>query len=166
MTQPQMTISKDFLAAIGAVTVEFAKLEEHLEFVIWWMLVGNSLEQQPLGRIVTAELSFRKGLELYQALFKHRLPARDNTDFRKLRARLRLAEQERNAVVHSTWGMKSSDKLVRIKTTAKGELKTKFEELSVENIFDISARIRSCAEDLLNFHLALFDPNHTRVRMA
>ena len=117
-------ISREFLAAIGAVTVEFANLENDLEQAIWSLLVGTSLEHQALGRIVTSDLSFRRKLDLFEALLKHRAPKRDNADLRKLRNRLLAVEQERNNIVHSTWGTAAAnDMITRIKTTAKRELK-------------------------------------------
>jgi glutamate synthase domain-containing protein 1 len=148
------------LAAIGAVTVEFALLEMHLEAAIWGFLVGNRLEDQPTGRIVTAELSFQKAVHLFSALLRHRFPHRDDSDLKKLCAQLTRAEEERNAIVHSTWALAAADRVMRIKMTAKGKLKTRFYELSVSDIRAIALRIHTTAEDLLNFYLSLVDPHY------
>jgi hypothetical protein len=153
-------MSDDFLAAIGAVTVEFAVLEKNLEAVICIFLVGNKLKDQATGRIVTAELSFQKAVHLFSALLRHRFPNRDDGDLKKLCAQLFKAEQERNAIVHSTWAFAAEDKVMRIKTTAKGKLKTGFNELSVSDIRAMARRIHTAAEVLLNFYLSLIDPNH------
>jgi len=85
-------MSGEFLAAIGAITVEFANLETVLETAIWSLLVGISLENQALGRIVTSDLSFRRKLDLFEALLKHRVPKRNNADLKKLRKRLLAVE--------------------------------------------------------------------------
>jgi hypothetical protein len=153
-------MSDDFLAAIGAVTVEFAVLEMNLEAAIWIFLVGGKLENQATGRIVTAELSFRKAVHLFSALLRHRFPNRDDNDLKKLCAQLTQAEEERNAIVHSTWALAPADKVMRIKTTAKGKLKTGFHKLSVSDIRATARRIHTAAEDLINFYLSLVDPNY------
>jgi hypothetical protein len=159
-------MTRAFLEAIGAVTVEFASLESHIQFAIWSLLVGTKLEDQAFGQIVTADLSYRKRLEMLEALLKHKFPERDNADFRQLKPRLYKVEEERNAIVHSIWGSSPEpNNVTRIKTTAKGELKTKFHQLSLDGIRAIATRIYSATEDLANFHLDLLEPGHARVSL-
>jgi len=157
-----MMISKDFLAAVGAVTVEFAHLENFLETAIWTVLLGNKLEAQATGRIVTAHLSFSRKLDLYQSLVRLH-PGHGDADLVKLITTLNQMEEERNITIHSIWAASTDDqKLMRIKTSARGLLT--FKEISVDDLHEQTKRIKTAADDLLNFHLALLDPNHkTRV---
>jgi len=56
--------------------------------------------------------------------------------------------------------------IARLKTTAKRELKSKSDELSLNDVCAIAARIHNAAEDLVNFHLGLISPGHPRATMA
>jgi hypothetical protein len=64
------------------------------------LLFGNRLENQATGQLVTAELSFRKSVDLLAALFRHRFPGRDDTALKELYGQLCQAEQKRNIIVH------------------------------------------------------------------
>ena len=75
------------------------------------------------------------------------------------------AERERNVIVHSTWTLAEGGKALRIKSTAKGQLKTTFQRLDVADIQAIASRIHSAAENLLNFHLDVLEPGHARVTL-
>jgi hypothetical protein len=158
-------MTDDFLTAIGEVTVQFATLEHQLQFAIWSLLVGTALENQATGQIVTAEISFRRAVHLFGALFRHRFPGRDDSELESVCAEIFRAENERNVIAHSTWALADEGKVLRIKTTAKGELKTKFEKLGVSDIRAIASRIHSAAERLLNFHLDVVEPGHARVTL-
>jgi hypothetical protein len=155
-------IPKDFLEAVGAVTVEFARLENFLESAISTVLLGNKLETQAAGRIVTARLSFSRKIELYVSLVRLQFGDR-NGELQKLNKTLFTVEAERNETIHSIWAAATEDrKLMRIKTSARGLLV--FKELSVDDLHRQAKSIKSASEDLLNFLLALLDPNHkTRV---
>ena len=142
-----------FLAAIGAVTVEFATLESQLDSALALLLVGNNLEHQALASIVTAELSFKACVHLFGSLHRHRFPDQDDTDLKALCAEVSAAADARNVIAHSTWAPAEEGKVLRIKTTSKGLLKRQFERLTVSDIQKIAASTHRAAEHVLNFSL-------------
>jgi hypothetical protein len=150
-------MSAEILAAIGAVTVEFANLEMHLEAAIWSVPVGTRLEDQATGRLVTAELSFQKRLHLFEALIRHRDPGRDDGELRQLRAQLSQAEQERNQIVHSTW-IGTGEEVLRYKTTVKGQLRTQTARYTATDVEAVAARIHSAVEELSTTILTSLSP--------
>ena len=152
-------MTDDFLAAIGAVTVQFAVLENHLEMAIWTLLVGTNMSDQPTGRIVTSELSFQKSVHLFAALHRHRFPGEREEQLKSLCKKLRQIEDERNVIAHSTWLAGEEGKIVRFKSTAKGVLKAKFEHLSLADTKAIATRIHSAAEDVFNFLMDILEPS-------
>ena len=157
-------INDKFLAAIGSVTVEFATLEDQLATAVCWLLVGNELENQTTGRIAFAELSFKNGVHMFGSLFRHRFADRDDTELKSVCAELFKAEQVRNTIIHSSWALADEHQILRVKTTAKGKLKSNNELLTVTEIQAIASQIHSAAERLLNFQcissgiLGLDDP--------
>jgi hypothetical protein len=131
-------ISKDFLAAVGAVTVAFAHLENFLESAIWMVLLGNKLEAAAAGRIVTGHLSFSRKLDLYQSLVRLH-PGHRDAELGKLVTTLNKMEEERNITIHSIWAASTDDqKLMRIKTSARGLLT--FKEISVDDLHENCGR--------------------------
>ncbi len=155
-------MTNEFLAALGSVTVEFAVLEMQLQSAIGILLVGTKLDQQSIGRIVTAELSFRQSVHLFGALHRDMFPGEREEQLKSLCATLSSVEQERNSIIHSTWAPGEQGKMLRFKSTAKGLLKTKFEHLSAEDVQAISGRIHAAAEDVFNFLMDILEPGHPR----
>ncbi len=148
-------MSDDFLNAFGAVTVEFAILEIALETAICILLVGTKAEDQAEGQIVTAELSFRRQVDLFAALVRHRFPDESNA-VKELCKKLFDVERQRNEIIHSTWTLPDKEnKVVRLKTTARGELKTKFEKISAADIRARAERIRAAVGSLNGYYLPL-----------
>ena len=158
-------MTEEVLAAIGRVCVEYSLLEMQLEAAIWSVLVGTKLTEQAAGRIVTSELSFQKSLHLYQALYRHRFPDRDDTELGKVCAQAGRAEAERNVVIHSTWWQAEEGKVMRAKTTAKGKLKTTFEKLSASDVTEIAKRLHQAAEEVMNFHVHTLEPESPRLTL-
>jgi hypothetical protein len=119
MGQLFSTISNAHLIALGRITANFSQLEDELCRLIWYLLGPD----EQLGQVVTAELSFRGLVNLAGALARHRTS--DPTTLQEVEAALKSAiqaEQERNAMVHSTWFAHSTqDEVSRTKLTAKRE---------------------------------------------
>jgi hypothetical protein len=159
-------MTQQFLAAIGAVTIEFATLEHQLHLGIWVMLVGNTrLNEQLTAQIVTAGLSFKQSVDLFSALVRRRFPAADGPDLQTLAVRVRQAEEKRNLVVHSTWIQAEREHVIRMKTTARGELQVRSQEMTVADLEDIARQVHTAAEDVLNFCLKLIFPDHSRATL-
>ena len=144
-------MSHPFLAEIGQVAAQFALLELQLELTVGSLLFGGRLETQALGRIVTAELSFRKQVDLMSALWRYRNPSADDRKLRKVAASLLAAERERNTIIHSSWFLAEEDQVLRVKTTAKGKLMTKSEKVKPSDIRAIAEKIGEAGSQLMEF---------------
>lgn len=156
-------MTDQFLSAIGAVSVEFAVLEQQVHLAIWSFLVGTSLADQERGRLVTASRSFGNNVDLLFSLIRNRAPDPMHERLNVLRGRLSEAETERNMIVHSTWARADEGDAIRIKTTARGNIL--FHRLTADDIRSRAAGIHALAEEVLNLHLALLQPDAPKVTL-
>jgi hypothetical protein len=124
LVEVKTLMTKNNLALIGAVTVHFTALEDWIAFMIGWQLVGNETGNEPIGRIVTAELSVRQKIDLLGSLLRQKFPDRNNSDFEQLKKDILKVVRNRNKVVHSLWIENDRNQLLRIKHTARGQLRT------------------------------------------
>jgi len=117
-------VPQRLLIHIGDIVVSFALLTSTIQ-----ILIGSLIrEHQRIGRIITAELSFRNLRALAISLYKERHG--EDADFTTLRELMNRAddlESKRNTVVHSTWAAGDMvDTTTRLKTTAKQKARTQF----------------------------------------
>jgi len=155
MTKPTLTRAKqtppEYLQRIGKITASFALLEQIVAFFIW-SIISND---QVIGQIVTAELSFKQLLSLLSSLYRH--TRKDETKIKELDNLLKRAFQvaeKRNVICHSIWGAGGTSKTItRIKTTAKISkgLRRQFEQTTVEDLDSIIKEIRDVTEDISAF---------------
>ncbi len=144
----QSAIRKELLEPIGLISVNFGMLESGLEFFIWILISKN----QRIGQIVTAQLSYKKLVDVFSSLFRELV--KDNQyydEFEDIRKRLHKAEEIRNAIIHSRWGAsRQQNSSLRIKTTAtsKKGIEFKHETISLEEIKNIADNIAILASDL------------------
>ena len=85
--------------AIGRVTVCFSRLESAVAFFTWCIITP---QDQLLGQIITAELSFRARLTLLDAVFRYlenNEKLIDELDV--LLGQIQHVEDERNRLIHS-----------------------------------------------------------------
>ena len=153
----QHPVPKTLLVHIGDITVSFALLEANLQ-----LFIGSLIrEHQAVGRIITAECSFRGLRALAASLYLER-HGRDD-DYKILQSLLKRAgqlEDKRNAITHSVWGAGNSPgTITRIKVTAKEKhgLRHQFENVHAEALKSIADDIKKLANDLQRFHLDLMD---------
>jgi hypothetical protein len=151
----QHPVPKNYLKAIGDITVSFAMLESQIQY-----LIGSLInEHQRIGQIITAELSFKNLRALLISLYLERYGEDD--DFSNLREFMKRAgqtEDKRNQIIHSVWAAgKDKDHITRIKTTAKEKhgIRFKFEDISAEALHEFAKDIKVLAEELLRFQLDL-----------
>jgi len=144
-------LSEEFFLALGRVTAHFAILEEQVEFLTW-SLMGND---QRLGQIVTAEMSFRNKVALLSSVFRHRVDddsVRDELE--QILSRATAVEVQRNVVIHSSWGLGDSPETrTRFKKTArKGKgIEHQFEQMTAAQIESIAHEASAVAMDLSAF---------------
>ena len=109
---------RDWAEALGRVTFGFCLLEGVLEECLWEILA----EPEPLVcQAITAELSFRRRLDLLSSLHRLREPdsGRQET-LRNLLGEAQRIEERRNELVHSLWRFDAeAQAMVRTKATAK-----------------------------------------------
>jgi hypothetical protein len=115
-----VSISDEHCLAIGKITVSFAELESWLSSFIW-ALIGP-FEEQHVGQMITAEMSFSRKLDLLVSLFQYRCKdSQAHMQIKELVTQLANLEQQRNTIQHSLWITQSSDpaEATRLKITAK-----------------------------------------------
>ena len=153
-------IDRSLLEPIGEVTVNFAMLEQVLTSGTWLLLFGNSAQEQRTGQIVTAELSFRRNVELFSCLFKHRFPEKGDADIKTLRSKLLALEEKGNVTTHSFWGAAGEPGYsTRIKITAKARgIAFQFQKTSREEIATLANEIAEVASELQDFLFGLLFP--------
>ena len=154
MTKSAFHKQKDFLAAIGRVTINFAALERRLHWLAWFLIGGNHPEVPPC---TTVDLSFGKLVRLVGSL--HLVREKDQAVTDELSAILTRAyqvEEKRNTITHSDWGS-TSESLVRFKARAKGQkkkskaLRWDLEKITVDQIEDVARLIEDVTADLDSF---------------
>ncbi len=150
------TLSDKHLAEIGRVTVQFALLEFHVRELVHWLLDRPT----NVAAATTSELSFRNLCQLASALMKERFP-RFSSDFKVILKTVRTAEERRNQISHSLWGGGGGALVVRTKFSARVArgLHLTREEMTVDDIFQVSALVSVAAYDVELFHAKLRDRN-------
>ena len=147
-------IHPSLLPSLGQLTVNFSMLEQVVSFFIW-ELVGSD---QRTGQIVTAEMPFRSLINLFCALYRHRVSDPANiTTLDELRKRLEAAAEKRNALLHSGWAEAGQAGVsMRFKTTAKAKqgLKFTFEKTKKPDIDTIGSEMAALAADVQDFMFA------------
>lgn len=148
------TLSEKHLAEIGRVTVQFALLEFHIRELVHWLLDRPS----NVAAVITSELSFRNLYQLASALIKERSPEL-SAEFRLILKAVSMAEDRRNQISHSLWGSGGGAVAVRTKYSAKvgRGLHLAREEMTAEDIFQVSALVSVAAYDVESFHASLRD---------
>ena len=148
-------IADELLAPLGQVTAYFAMLDSQVSSVIGLLIHGNSLAEQRIGQIVTADLSFKQLVNLFHALALHRSGAEPKVAdaVGKLRTRLFEAEQQRNILTHSIWtaGAQRGGSMRYKSTIRKGDLKFTSEEYSADRISQIALGFGALTSDLMDF---------------
>jgi len=118
-------------------------------------------EDQRIGQIITAELSFKNLRALGISLYKERHGEDSGfQDLRKLMKRAGQLESKRNVITHSTWGAGDCvASATRFKTTAKesGGLRFKFEKLGEQELKRIAHEMKILTHDITRFWIDLIE---------
>jgi len=151
----QHTVRKELLFHMGDITVSFVMLEFHFQ-----MLAGSLInENQRIGQIVTAELSFRALRGLVTSLYRE-LHGED-ADFGTLvdlMKRAQALEEIRNQITHSMWlPGDAANTAMRFKTTAKEKqgLKFSFEKMGELEFAKVASDLKLLAGEILGFTIQL-----------
>lgn len=136
---------------LGAVTANFALLDSNVQFIIWILLFGNDLDQQPFGKAVTSELSFARRGSLLSTSYRLRFPGKDYSQLDALCKKLRAVEVKRNHTMHSMWIGGYDGKAFRFKTTAKDQLKHQSEHTDVDAVWALAKEVEETASEVQGF---------------
>ena len=145
----------EFDAALGRIVQGFSYLEDSVRNVIC-LLLGADLS---VGKIVTAEASFRQKLDLLGSLVLKRIDSVDTqpraeceVDFRQLLAICRRSEELRNQHLHSRYSRSA-----RAKTTAKAGrgLRTTVQPTNSDVLLDVADFVVNAAMLVEEFPLRL-----------
>ncbi len=146
-----MTLSDDFLRALGRISANFQALEASIAFLTWSLINAD----QTIGQIITSQVSFNRLCDLLSSLFRYRV--KEQALLEKLEEILRKAseaEQRRNTVIHSVWMTDDvSGEPFRLKITSKRKkgLDIHTENIDAAELNKIADFIRNVAEDMLKF---------------
>ena len=105
----EIILTRDQLAAVGAVAIECTYLEQQLELVIWRL---SGLDEYR-GPQFTANMQFKSRVEAFQALGRMVLPETVDADFQSLIRELHECAIQRNHVIHGTW-VAGADEILEI----------------------------------------------------
>ena len=110
------------IRGIGEVVYYFQQLEEELGAIVAFLIAP---EHDSIGEVVVPELSFKQRASLAYSLFARYIEAKQGSnlkDWTAILSKAHAAEQKRNTLLHSTFGVSwGSDEsfLQRTKRTAK-----------------------------------------------
>src|SRR5574337_87617 len=147
-------IHPSLLEPIGELTATFALLEEALRTNIKLLMFPFDKLEDLIADVVTAELSFRRRVELLQCLFELRAESQSQKDdLRHLCGQALQLEQRRNAIIHSYWGLDpKTPRTVRLKTTAKAKgVRKHDEELTGIDVRAIAEALGALVKNLEDF---------------
>lgn len=150
MTQAR-EVPIDYMQAIGRVIVEWGVMERMLDLTLV-KLCGTEIDE---GRsfIPFAHMAFPQKLDALSALvhevsrmskgFERLVPALDRS-----KPLLKKAQEGRNRVVHSTWGVEEDGTVTIINLKARGVLKTTVEPIRLDEVSAVSTSIKRALESL------------------
>ncbi len=103
-----MSIPKNYLEALGRISVNFAQLEFELFFLIGRL----SDTDQDAARVISEQMTFRSKCELVDSLCKLRLKKESRLkEAASLVRDLNAVRIKRNRLLHSTWGTGEGDEV-------------------------------------------------------
>jgi len=146
-------VPKKLLTLIGDMSVSYALLESSLQD-----LAASLIEEhQRICQIILCEGSLRQLLAMIESLYKERHG--EDGDYTQLKNFLKnadLANQRRNAIIHSVWVAGDNAKsVVRIKMTAKKTYRVVSEKIDQVLLQSLIDEIQELAQNILYFRLRL-----------
>lgn len=153
------TLPNEALAEIGRAVAHFALLERTLVRVVQGLLgLQMSQEGDRVGLILTSEHSFRGLLDLSASLILELRGAELAEEYKTVLKTVAAAEEERNLLSHSLWGVTEHPHVVdkpflRTKYTAKRRkgLTHRREQLGLDDLRANALKISLATVDLRDF---------------
>jgi hypothetical protein len=150
----RVVLNKDQLASIGAVATECTYLDQTVETLIW-AFSGMEYEQ---GKFFTSTMQLDRKLDLLSDLGKLKLPAEKLEQFTKIISDCKLANNDRNVVIHGVWasdiqGLASliAEEHEKTASAIKRRLKKEALVFSSSNIEAVEERLSYATRQLYKF---------------
>lgn len=154
--------SDDLTKALGAVVLNFAYLEAILSASIWVLIDISDIN---VGKIVTAGKQFSALVDLFDALYRHRIVDYLQAEGMSAQTQSKLladlvmkmteANEQRNQIIHSAWaGTKEDpDTHSRFKFIAKRSkgLERVSKSMSTQDILKTAYSIAKVADEVVEF---------------
>jgi hypothetical protein len=158
----------DLVLALGSLVLNFASLEETLSMAIWLLI---DCSDDAIGKIVTAGMPFNGQIEVFEALYRHRLvglfeelatESEADVDGKsaleleehlaELVKRMRTANEQRNGAIHSAWAVQAQEasSYLKYKFTTKGSKGVRRTEtkITADDLWELSDRIVEIRDEL------------------
>jgi hypothetical protein len=146
---PSDRAADDFFRALGRLTASFAALEHQLQ-VLASLLISRT--DQELGRIVTAELSFRKLVDVASSLARYRMGDEPrHRELKALLARAATAEDRRRCVTPAEWGPGSvAETRVRVRMAVRRNkgLRLELQGMTAADVDEVAAEASAIAAEV------------------
>jgi hypothetical protein len=161
--------SDDLTKALGAVVLNFAYLESALSMNIWVLIDISDIN---VGKIVTAGKPFSALIDLFAALYRHRIVNILQSEgmsaevqiksLTNLVGKMTEANDQRNQIIHSAWAGNTEDPDIhsRFKFSAKRSkgLERVSKDISTEEVLKIAHTIAKVADEVLEFSAIFHSP--------
>ena len=144
---PEITLYQN----LGKMSADYSALEEYLRLAVQALIA----EDKVLGKILTAELSFRQLVALLSSLYKYRESNVTRIDkLHNILDEINRLSERRNRMVHSMWDHVGSTKeIFRVKTTSKYKdgLKVKIENVNPAEVNQLANEIVYSTIEIVQF---------------
>jgi hypothetical protein len=141
-------IPADYLTEVGRVTTRWAILESVIDLSLM-RFAGKELTD-PRSLIIFNHMAFPMKLDVMNALVSELLPGYPAlSEFPAVHQALKQAQEKRNLIAHSKWGIDEKTGQVHIsRLTARGKLKTSVTPITVAEIKAAADLITNAAQSL------------------
>ena len=128
----KISLPEAYLLAIGKVCVQWAALESIVDLALH-KLMGLDFTD-PRGAILTAHMTWPLKMDVLKSLVtSHRQNFPHLSSFDAVEPMLNRAQKGRNKIVHATWAYDNGVARI-LRATARGQLKTSMDPVSVKDI--------------------------------
>lgn len=147
-------IPDEFLTEIGRVTTRWAILESMLDLCLM-KLAGKELTD-PRSLIIFNHMAYPMKLDILAALISELLPNYPGlAGFPAIHQSLKQAQEKRNLVAHSKFGVNAESGDVEIsRVNARGKLKTSITPITLAEIKSASELVANAAQNLWDLVVA------------
>jgi hypothetical protein len=155
---------------VGRITVAFGNLEAQLELGLWQLFTAERDDPELLEmvQVVTAEMSFDRRVHALASAFRIRERSQDQLrELDALTGALFAAQEDRNGIIHSSWGRVSALRGVwrsKASAKAKGGLRHRAERATEDRLGAIVRKIEAAGRLLNDFVVGHIGPVKGRRR--